>query len=101
MARQARRKQFERALTALPELPAAPETRTTHREKSFIHVVCVIHLQQELSVEVHGDHFSSHSKNADTLEEEFHILFVQEGTSEEKQGLMDALLYYLWSEVDV
>lgn len=72
-----------------------------HHEKSFERVACAIHLQHAVSKEVHGEHFSLQGKNANTPEEAFHILFVQQGTSKEKQGLLDALLYSLSSEVDV
>jgi len=80
---------------------AAAAKGQAHLEKSCQHVPGRIQLQQAVVEEGHAERFASHSKDADGLEGEFHLLLVSEGLSEAKQGLVYALLHDFSAEVDV
>lgn len=96
-------KQLEERFDSIAKEPRgrAPEKGQAHLEKSCQHVPGGIQLQQAVIKEGHADRFSSHSEDANALEGEFHLLVVSQGASEEKQGLMDALLHDFSAEVDV
>lgn len=71
-------------------------TAQAHPKKSCQHVPCHIQLQQAVHKGGHADCFSLHSKDANALEGEFHLLVVSEGPQQRKTPLNDFM-----AEVDV